>query len=101
MCRYNHVNKNRQKEKGMKQEQEVDLSLVISFMPKDIRMELEESSRFGNNEDAKWWLSRTDEEISLIGAYILSGDYIWNVFHQEVSEAMANVRGAIERGEQL
>ena len=85
----------------MKQQEELDLSLVISFMPKDIRMELEESLRFGDNEDAKWWLGRTDEEIALIGAYILSGDYIWNVFNQELFEAMANVRGAIERGEQL
>jgi len=52
-----------------------------------------------NSEQAKWWLGRSDADISLLGGYILGNDYIWNVFQEELQEAMREVRGAIERGE--
>jgi hypothetical protein len=81
--------------------EEVDNSLIISFMPRDIRVELEESVFYNDSEDAKWWLGRTDAELALIGGYVLGNDYIWNVFHEEVTQAMRDVRGAIERGEMV
>jgi hypothetical protein len=79
--------------------EEVDNSLIISFMPRDIRVELEESAFYSGSEEAKWWLGRSNEELALIGGYILSNDYIWTVFHEELQQAMREVRGAIERGE--
>jgi hypothetical protein len=82
--------------------EEVDSSLIISFMPRDIRVELEEGVYQGSaSEDAKWWLGRSDEELALIGGYILGNDYIWNVFNEELRQAMRDVRGAIERGEMV
>ena len=79
--------------------EEVDSSLIISFMPRDIRVELEESALYENSEEAIWWLGRSDADIALLGGYILGNDYIWNVFQEELREAMREVRGAIERGE--
>lgn len=79
--------------------EEVDSSLIISFMPRDIRVELEEGVLYENSEEAKWWLGRSDEDIALLGGYILGNDYIWHVFQEELREAMREVRKAIERGE--
>jgi hypothetical protein len=81
--------------------EEVDSSLIISFMPRDIRVELEESAYYNDSEDAKWWLGRTDAELALIGGYILGSDYIWNVFHEEVTQAMRDVRRAIEHSKMI
>ncbi len=79
--------------------EEVDSSLIISFMPRDIRVELEEGAYYNESEEAKWWLGRSDAELALLGGYILGNDYIWHVFQEELQQAMREVRGAIERGE--
>lgn len=80
---------------------EVDTSLVMSFDVPDLRAEFSEPYAFRDEPElAEWWSKRSDEEIALIGHFILNGDYIWNVWREELFEAMNVIKKNIESEKQ-
>ena len=79
----------------------VDTSLIISFDVPDLRTEFTEPyALMDEPELAEWWSKRSDEEIALIGHFILNGDYIWNVWKTELLDAMRIIKANIESEKQ-
>ena len=76
---------------------QVDPSLIMSFDVPDLRTEFNDPYAFRDEPElAEWWSKRSDEEIALLGHFILNGDYIWNVWREELFDAMKLVKANLE-----
>lgn len=64
---------------------------TMAFSGKALRQEVEERIEAGY-DFPEYTFARdfTDEQFDELGAYILSSDYLWNVFNEEVSSGIRN-----------
>ena len=61
----------------------------MSFSPKALRDEFDNSSMTGIPE-FKFAEQLTDEQLQELGQYILSSDYLWNVYQEELLSGIRN-----------
>ncbi len=63
----------------------------IAFSAKALRDEVEAQLESGYDNDAyKLASTFTDEQFEELGQYILSSDYLWNVYNQELQDGITN-----------
>lgn len=63
----------------------------IAFSVKALREEFTERLASGyDNEEYKFASELTDEQLEELGQYILSSDYLWNVYSEELTEGIRN-----------
>ena len=63
----------------------------IAFSVKALREEFTERLASGyDNDEYKFASELTDEQLEELGQYILSSDYLWNVYSEELSEGIRN-----------
>lgn len=70
---------------------ELNYGNSIAFSGKALREEVEQRLECGYDSDAyKLASSFTDEQFDQLGQYILSSDYLWNVFTEELNSGIVN-----------
>jgi hypothetical protein len=63
----------------------------IAFSVKALREEFTERLASGyDNDEYKFASELTDEQLEELGQYILSSDYLWNVYSEELTEGIRN-----------
>ena len=63
----------------------------IAFSAKALREEFTERLASGyDNDEYKFASELTDEQLEELGQYILSSDYLWNVYSVELTEGIRN-----------
>jgi len=70
---------------------ELNYGNCIAFSGKALREEVEARLASGYTNDPYKMASRfTDEQFDQLGQYILSSDYLWNVFNEELESGIVN-----------
>lgn len=70
---------------------ELTYSNTMAFSGRSLRDEVRERIDMGYTSDEYLLASKfTDEQFEELGQYILSSDYLWNVFSEEVSSGIRN-----------
>ena len=70
---------------------ELTYSNTMAFSGRSLRDEVRERIDSGYTSDEYLLASKfTDEQFEELGQYILSSDYLWNVFSEEVSSGIRN-----------
>ena len=77
---------------------ELTYSNTMAFSGRSLRDEVRERIDMGYTSDEYLFASKfTDEQFEELGQYILSSDYLWNVFSEEVSSGIRNYTNDILR----